>query len=177
MGSRLKLEGHVFGKLTVISYAGSSFWNCECKCGKVNKVRTADLRNKNTEGCRSCANRFEEQGLAGFNRLFSKYKKRAKIFSLSAEEFRFITSSKCHYCGVEPYQISTHSPSKGDITEEGRKYASYVYNGIDKKDPNGGYTLDNSLPCCKLCNFSKRDLSYDEFLDYLNRLTNFRGKK
>lgn len=38
MGKRVDLTGRVFGRLTVIEYAGSdkkwqAFWRCRCECG------------------------------------------------------------------------------------------------------------------------------------------------
>ena len=54
------LTGQIFGKLKVLELdkekakeTGMSIWKCLCECGNVSFVRTADLRNQNTQSC-SC---------------------------------------------------------------------------------------------------------------------------
>ena len=55
---RNNLVGLVFGRLTVIKYAGQlgksnniSYWNCSCKCGKSKIVRYDKLINRQTQSC------------------------------------------------------------------------------------------------------------------------------
>ena len=36
-------------------------------------------------------------------------------------------------------------------------------NGIDRKDSNKGYIIDNCVPCCTQCNFMKLDKTIDDF--------------
>ena len=36
--------------------------------------------------------------------------------------------------------------------------------GLDRVDSDQGYTVENTIPCCVLCNFTKCDLSLDVFL-------------
>ena len=43
-------------------------------------------------------------------------------------------------------------------------------NGIDRIDNNIGYTKENSVPCCEICNKAKRDMSYNDFINYLKRI-------
>lgn len=45
------LSGKVFGRLTVISYAGDYKWNCICSCGSQKAVRGSDLRSGRTTSC------------------------------------------------------------------------------------------------------------------------------
>ena len=52
----------------------------------------------------------------------------------------------------------------------------FNYNGIDRKDSNLGYTNENCVPCCKVCNNGKRDLPYSEWLEYLETLISFQEK-
>lgn len=54
---------------------------------------------------------------------------------------------------------------------------AYTYNGIDRVDNNKGYTITNSVPCCKDCNFAKRDMTHDEFIAWVTRVFNFTNKK
>ena len=74
----------------------------------------------------------------------------------------------CHYCGVEPEKISQSSnknkPYNGD----------YIYNGIDRIDNNKGYTMDNVVPCCEICNNAKKNLSKVKFISWLDRICVYR---
>lgn len=58
MGTRAKIEGKSFGKLTVLSFSHfhqtrnhMSVWNCLCICKKECKVAIAELRNGDTVSC------------------------------------------------------------------------------------------------------------------------------
>lgn len=46
------LLGKVFGRLTVISYAGRSSWQCRCECRSIVQVRGCDLTSGRTRSCR-----------------------------------------------------------------------------------------------------------------------------
>lgn len=50
------------------------------------------------------------------------------------------------------------------------------YNGVDRKDNSIGYTIDNCVTACKLCNYAKKAMSYDNFIDWLDRITKFRTR-
>lgn len=51
------LSGKVFGRLTVLSYAGgigksnASMWRCRCECGAVKVIRSSCLCSGNTQSC------------------------------------------------------------------------------------------------------------------------------
>lgn len=50
------LTGLKFGKLNVIEFAGkdamgSSFWKCQCECGKVKLISVGDLKSGNSSSC------------------------------------------------------------------------------------------------------------------------------
>ena len=85
---------------------------------------------------------------------------------LTREEFREITSRDCFFCGIKPLQIF----SKGKKHRNGH----YLHNGIDRINSSKGYINGNVLPCCEICNKAKRDLSLDEFLNWINRIIKFR---
>jgi hypothetical protein len=40
----------------------------------------------------------------------------------------------------------------------------YIASGLDRVDPTFGYTNENTVACCVLCNFSKTDFSVDVFV-------------
>lgn len=53
--NRIDLTGKTFGKLTVLSYAGTmkdrALWNCRCECGKVKVKIGKYLKNGDTRSC------------------------------------------------------------------------------------------------------------------------------
>lgn len=84
-------------------------------------------------------------------------------FRLSEEEFYKITSMNCHYCGRVP----------SGIYESANKTGVFTYNGIDRRDNTKGYTLENSVPCCKICNRAKLDLPLQEFQEWVKDVSSF----
>lgn len=166
-----------FGKLTVIGYAGktksgtSHKWVCACDCGKTIRVRVANLNNKNTQSCgcyriqRTKETMTKGYAEASFNKVLKYYKTNAARknleFNLNPSEFKTIIMKDCHYCGVQPAAYFKKDFANGN----------FIYNGIDRKDNNEGYTLNNSLPCCNIWNRAKSALMYDEFISYTQRFT------
>jgi len=56
MSKRNKLEGLVFGKLTVIKLDykdnyGHLIWLCKCSCGNITKLKSTALLNRGTKSC------------------------------------------------------------------------------------------------------------------------------
>jgi len=101
---------------------------------------------------------------SSFLRIVNYYKVNSKKnnirFELTNDEIRQLTSSNCHYCGIEPLRISKNKSGKN----------TYKFNGIDKKDPKIGYILDNCVPCCWECNQLKSDYTYEEFNELINKI-------
>lgn len=137
---------------------------CQCICGNIAEV-AVDKYDKATFSC-GCL--YEERkldyGEANFNRLYDKYKKRALKngleFTLEKEYFRDLTKQQCFYCCAPPRQVVKRNDANGN----------YVYNGIDRKDSDGGYTVENCVACCWVCNFMKRDLPEQKFYGHLNKI-------
>ena len=51
------------------------------------------------------------------------------------------------------------------------------FNGIDRIDSNIGYTVNNCVPCCTICNHMKNDLTTDEFYNHIKLLYNLHFNK
>lgn len=45
-----------------------------------------------------------------------------------------------------------------------------ILNGIDRVNNNIGYLLDNSISCCKTCNFAKEALDFEKFVQWIHRI-------
>lgn len=102
----------------------------------------------------------------GLRTLFKRYLRRCRetnsFFDLTLEQFNTITKKLCHYCERPPQQRIGH----------------YLYNGIDRRDNNRGYSLDNSVPCCWDCNRMKgAHLTEEEMLEVGRALREFRKRK
>jgi deoxycytidylate deaminase len=39
--------------------------------------------------------------------------------------------------------------------------------GIDRIDNNVGYTIDNCVACCRVCNWMKMQMDVDEWFDHM----------
>ena len=47
---------------------------------------------------------------------------------------------------------------------------SYYANGIDRKSNQKGYTPQNCVPCCEICNKAKRNMNYVKFMGWIELL-------
>lgn len=157
--------------LTAINFEfiknNSSYWNFKCDCGNFKILRSNKVFTKNspTKTCGCIKNKSDNPAL---NKIINSYKKGAKRrfldFKLTKEDFEIITSKNCFYCGVNPSKLSK------------TKHSIYLYNGIDRKNNLIGYTLENCLPCCTMCNKSKRDIDFDIFINWIKTIKNFKTK-
>lgn len=167
-----KYVGMKFGSLTIIkqyndiSSCGSKVikidYKCDCGYIGINKRIGSVKRQKICLSCKR-KNKFKIllNGETAFNTLFSNYKKSTKLrgylFDLTEEEFRKFTKQRCFYCGREPDKVMKTNRCNGE----------YLYNGIDRMDNTKGYSLENSVPCCKFCNLTKNDTPFIEFINWI----------
>lgn len=176
------LIGKKFEYLAVIKRVGADkhrhvIWKVKCVCGKIYNVLGQNLRNGNV---RSCGCKYSElrgevngqkklKGVSNMNTIFYLYKRNAKKrnidFCLTKNEFKEITAKNCFYCNTKPSnEYKGHSESNG----------SFIYNGIDRIDNTKGYVIDNCVPCCKFCNWMKKDLTVERFLSHIEKIYNKR---
>jgi len=77
--------------------------------------------------------------------IFKVYQRSAKLrnftFKLTYEQFLSFWQKPCYYCGCLIDTI-----------------------GLDRINNNKGYTVDNIVACCKICNKMKMDLSVKDFI-------------
>lgn len=76
-------------------------------------------------------------------------------FKLGIADTINLISQSCFYCGGGNDTQYTVNSNKG---------IKLNLNGIDRIDSSRGYTKENTLTCCKNCNFMKRDYSFIFFL-------------
>lgn len=176
--------GNKYGRWTVLKFSHihatdkseTYLWLCRCDCGVERAVNINALRRGISTSC-GCYNkevvRFGDhhfkkpKGESSKLQLWHAYKRGAEErgleYNLTLDEFGHITKQNCFYCGLEPKQVNRIPTLNGD----------YVYNGIDRIDSNIGYTKENCVPCCKRCNYAKRDATQEEFFEWISRLIEF----
>ena len=182
-GKLKDLKGQRFGKLVVGEFHGfnktrNAKWNVVCDCGNVCVALGYQLSNGGTKscGCLTEENRKKAVdalrlpiGVAARNAVLSGYKQKAekaeRAWELTDEQFDSIAQSKCHYCGLPPANRHHNKRSNGD----------FVYNGLDRKDSEIGYTFMNVVPCCWTCNWMKRNLTEMVFMRHIERIYNHRN--
>jgi hypothetical protein len=89
-----------------------------------------------------------------FRRYKSSAKKRELAMNINLDNFRELISKPCNYCGENEKQ-----------------------RGIDRVDNSIGYIKENSVSCCKTCNFMKKTMTKEEFLNHINKIYNFNKKQ
>lgn len=95
---------------------------------------------------------------------FCRNAKRSGLaFLLSLEEAIRLFSSPCNYCG----QI--------DIRTRDNKLANC--NGIDRVDNRKGYTPENVVSSCRICNRAKSNLPEQEYRLWIDQVVHFRIKQ
>jgi hypothetical protein len=138
---------------------------CDCGYEKLKQPFSGVKRRKMCILCKK-QNKFKilPNSDTSFNLLYGSYiksaKNRALKFELTKEKFKELTKQNCFYCGTSPNTtIKPKSPGGG-----------YTYNGIDRVDNNKGYILENSVSCCKMCNYFKMSLPVNEFLTHIRKI-------
>jgi|SRR5208282_1302396 len=161
---RKSLVGQRFGRLLVVERrhkyeAGSKpkiLYKCACDCGKEVVRAYCNLKGRDTQSC-GCLRkevlhkRKQSDFYIHISNVGCYYRRNARPrgfeFSLTRTEIEDIVVRPCHYCGYD---------------------SSFV--GIDRVDNSKGYVQENIVPCCKICNHAKSDLSLSDFLAWAQRL-------
>lgn len=192
------LTGRRFGICVVLRRAGydrhgSTLWEYQCDCGNIKKTQISALSKMESCGClrnaraglRLKGNRYnrnadpqEPSWRAAYGRFLFNAKKRYYKAFLSKEEYKNIVSKRCYLCGNQPSRIFSNylnkdgsikkRLSKYRVTTEWAQKSIIIINGIDRINNEPFYKIENSVPCCPRCNFLKRDLTYEEFMQYIN---------
>lgn len=79
--------------------------------------------------------------------ILNSAKHRKIDFSLTSEQVFDILDENCFYCGQEKS------------------------NGIDRIDSSIGYVTTNSIPCCSMCNYMKKDFTQEDFLKQCKKIS------
>jgi len=129
-------------------------YTIECiKCGYICETSIKSFFNT----CKSCST-VRVNTTTKERQLWNRYKNRAIkdniIFTISEDDLANIIYKNCYYCGAHPAQ---------EILLLRRKDNLLIYNGIDRLYDNIGYTKENCVACCWICNQAKKNYGLEKF--------------
>ena len=120
-------------------------------------VKRAGGLRRECSGCYGKIWKYESQKDRVANKSFTNYRYRARKrgyeFSLTRTEFLKIINQSCYWCGFS-----------GKV-------------GVDRLDNKKGYTTENSVPSCKICNYAKNDMTVQEWEEWINRMIKHNNRK
>ena len=184
--------GQRYGKLTITRFvefrktprgARVPMVECLCDCGRTKIVSIWDLRSGKTKTCAFDHPHYEDRTRPAFNAYYKHvYKGRALKsgieFDITEEQFRKLGTAPCHYCGTKPEDVK-YRHKRGSIerctVQTGQGTSQWIHNGLDRIDSDKGYTMDNVVTCCGICNHAKHTMSYEDFIRWLDMVASFRG--
>lgn len=175
LSHKLLLQGSVFNRLTIISFSHSDkrarkWYNVECSCGSKRVIMGSAMISGNTKSC-GCLGK-ETRKLKRISNNYSEitaiilgYKRHAERrgfkWNLTRENVESIIDKDCYYCGTKPMNIKKTKNSIG---------IGLNYSGIDRIDSCKDYTVENTVPCCRICNYAKSNLTLKEFQEWAIKL-------
>ena len=174
-----------FGSLTVKrlfelkNTRGELLWECKCDCGMTKIVKTSHLMKGGVKscGCQTSKLMSRAHRRLGPKERFIKsvmtaYQNSAKQrnldLTITLDELEKLVFLPCHYCGLASSNTFRIEYVDGEEI--------FRWNGIDRLDSKRGYNVDNCVPCCKMCNRAKSNLTLLEFQNWVNRLIDHSDK-
>ena len=181
-------SGDILGNCyELIAPLGNNNWIVKCiKCGKEQQQSIGNIKKHTKNTCFYCEH--PDSTKAAFNRtrldqmpiderIYYYYKgnvernnkkpgAKQKSFELSLEEYSKLIHSDCYYCGAPPTSDNIWNKSGKRKCDDDLIYI----NGVDRIDANGGYTLDNCVPCCPICNKMKMDFTLKTFYQQIEKI-------
>lgn len=112
-----------------------------------NVRRTQKYRDANKEAVYAYGRNYNRSQMGSYRTYKGHATQKKREFLLSPEEFTAIIIQPCAYCGEDAERI-----------------------GIDRIDNALGYTKENSAPCCKTCNYMKKNHSVETFLTHITKI-------
>lgn len=116
-------------------------------CKDCVKIKRQKHYLDNKEKVKNQVKRYGSTKKGSLIRRLAAYRKNAKSrqlqFLLDNNEVEALFNQECYYCGED----------------------DYLHMGIDRKNNNVGYTKENCVACCSMCNFMKQDYTYLCFIE------------
>lgn len=161
------LTGQRFGKVVALhrhaesAKNGSVYWECLCDCGNTKKLTSKVLTTGKASSC-GCLQTININ-FSYEKEIIRRYRygaiNKGHSWNLTDEMALSLIRSPCYYCGEVGMRArrNKRNPSNTALN----------INGIDRMNSDLGYEVDNVVPCCSRCNFRKREIPYDEFLEWI----------
>jgi len=184
------LQNEKHGRLTVIKSLNKSLrvgkrgirkiWLFRCDCGNEVECFGSDVKSGRKQSC-GCLLKEHRSGCGErigklltkpdkdgpLTKLFGTYNRqsirRGYDWCLTKQDFRDLISKNCFYCGCEP-------STEICIARHKNKNNTLIYNGVDRINNKIGYTKENSVTACFICNRMKMDLDYDIFIRQVKKI-------
>ena len=90
-----------------------------------------------------------------YKKMYKNASGRGIEWELDYDYWLSLVGSNCHYCGIVP----------SNRYKYGKRVLSY--SGLDRLDSGLGYTAENVVPSCRLCNVLKSSLRPESWFDFL----------
>ena len=176
----INIIGKKYNKLTVIDEKRVQckdrvryYLICLCECGNRKQIEKSKVVLGITKSCGCLKKEYDEKwgdsnalpyGEAAFNEVYNAYKRtairRGYVFELTKEQFKEIVVQPCIYCGDSLTNNHCKTANRGN----------FEYTGIDRYDNSKGYIIGNCVPCCKVCNRLKTNMSLDDFESKISKI-------
>lgn len=167
--------GEKFNRLTVVKFShvgkhSRSYFHFRCDCGNEKVILGAVVKSGTTKSCGCLGSEIRKSRRVSSNHsevtaIILGYKRHAQdrglSWKLSRKGVLDIIFRDCAYCGSPP---SNRKKTKNSLSN------GLMYSGIDRLDSTKGYLKNNTVPCCRSCNYAKSDLTVDEFRRWAIRL-------
>lgn len=158
-----KLNKLQFIELTSKNLDGRQLAKFQCNCGNIHETQLRYYLNGKTKSCgcekylgilnykpsMSATYSSNRTFTKAYSQLKSNAKKRNIAFRITEDECKALLYQPCFYCNQE-----FDTPIS-----------------LDRIDNSKPYSILNVKPCCQVCNRMKLNLSIDEFLNHVAKIT------
>lgn len=159
---------------------------CECKCGNKKTIVGTSLKNGDSKSC-GCSKSKNKDTETTLNMIYRQYIsdaiKRNYAFNLTFDQFELLIQQDCSYCGKKPTPKNHYVKKNGELNYNGKRASKLTIdkawvnvNGIDRKNNEPYYSIKNSVTCCNECNYAKKNMSFNEWEQFLERIFQFKLK-
>lgn len=158
------------------SFDGKDFY-FTCNCGNEFTMRKDnDFISDNQYACFNCKRKSRLAPFVGERYIFKRVKSDAhtagRPFELDFDWFVEAIHLPCFYCGRRDTNSSTVPSQRAGES----LILHFRYNGLDRIRNDIGYTKDNCVPSCFVCNRAKNSLPLGEFLEWIETMVRYRGE-
>jgi hypothetical protein len=184
--------GLKYGKLTSVKNLGlrtygksnRTFFLFNCDCGNQVELPLKQVVSMKTRscGCLPYEDRIGSTNKYVFKGIKSGAKTRGLNFEISYDDFLSISCKECFYCGEINKRnkwayVGSAANSSFIESVQNRELYNSMINGLDRLDSSLGYTMDNIVSCCGICNRAKMDLKLDDFLSHIKKIYKWKIEK